>query len=83
MDYNCSDKIYFSKKEDPLIISDDIENSEQALLNNAIVNDKMLFNKTDALKLELEIGNQQIDKAISKQMLQELTQEEVSFYLLV
>jgi hypothetical protein len=52
MDYNCSDKIYFNKKEDPLIISDDIVNSEQALFNNAIVNDKTLFNKTDALKLE-------------------------------
>ena len=52
MDYNCSDKIYFSKKEDPLIISDDIVNSEQALLNNSIVNEKKLFNKTDALKLE-------------------------------
>ena len=45
--YNCSDKILFSNDEDPLIITQDIIDSEECLLNNMT-----MFTKQDSVKLE-------------------------------
>ena len=45
--YNCSDKILFSNDEDPLIITQDIIDSEECLLN-----DMTMFTKHDSVKLE-------------------------------
>ena len=47
MKYKCSDKILFSNDEDPLIITQDIIDCEECLLN-----DMTMFTKHDSVKLE-------------------------------
>ena len=47
MRYNCSDNILFSNDEDLLIVTQDIIDSEEYLLN-----DMTMFTKQDAVKLE-------------------------------